>query len=296
MPDVLRKISAVVLFALTIATLLVMWNPSFWSIAIPEVGSFCVAAAWLIVAIVRGRPLRSAFVLFALIAGTLWSAMQLATGVTIYRWATSLATLYWATGAAVVFIALQIFGDEGIRRFYLRALVITGFVFAIVAPLQLFTSDGKIFWMFDVKYSNIAMGPFVYPNQYAAFIELLLPVALTLVFSEQTGWKAFHGLAAVVMYASIFASSSRMGFVLTSLEVLIVPLLVAKGEPVLRAVGWPSWARSFVGGLVVLGIAVGPGHPDRKTSPEGPLPGSQRVRGVVPRNDPRETSARGGDG
>lgn len=257
MRDALRKSSAVALLMLTIATLLVMWNPSFWAIAVPEVGSFGIAGAWLIAAIVRGRTLRSSFVLFALAGATLWSVMQLVTGITIYRWATALAMLYWAAGAAVVFIALQIFGDEGVRRLYLRALVITGFAFAIVAPLQLFTSDAKIFWMFQVPYSNVAMGPFVYGNQYAAFIELLLPVALTLVFSEQTSWRTFYGLAAVVMYASVFAASSRMGFVLTSLEVVIVPLLAARRTGVaLRRVMVPG--AIFAGGLVLLGIAVGP--------------------------------------
>jgi O-antigen ligase len=255
--DVLRKISAAALLALTIATLLVMWNPSFWAIAVPEVGSFCIAAVWLVSSLVSGRPLRSSFVLFALVAAVLWCVMQLATGVAIYRWATSLATLYWATAAAIVFSALQIFDDESIRRFYLRALVVTGFVFAILAPLQLFTADGKIFWMFEVRYSNVAMGPFVYPNQYAAFIELLLPVALTLIFFERTGWRAFHGLAAIVMYASIFASTSRMGFVLTSLEVLIVPLLAAKRTGI-RGRQMAISGAIFVGGLVVLGMAVGP--------------------------------------
>src|ERR1700761_512597 len=130
--SMLQRSSAVALFVLTIATLLVMWNPSFWAIAVPEVGSFCIAAVWLVSSAVTGKPLRVTFVLFALVVATLWSAMQLAAGITIYRWATSLATLYWATGAAVVFVALQSFDDEAIRKSYLRALVVTGFVFAIL--------------------------------------------------------------------------------------------------------------------------------------------------------------------
>ncbi len=101
------------------------------------------------------------------------------------------------------------------------------------------------------------MGPFVYANQYAAFIELILPIALTKVFSDRAGWRTVHGLAAAVMYASIFASASRAGFVLTTLEVLVVPLLAARRN----RIDWRQLALSgalFAGMLIVMGLAVGP--------------------------------------
>jgi len=59
------------------------------------------------------------------------------------------------------------------------------------------------------------------------------------------------------MYASIFASSSRMGFILTSLEVIVVPLLAAWRTGITRRQMVVPGAI-FVGGLVVLGLAVGP--------------------------------------
>ena len=117
-----------------------------------------------------------------------------------------------------------------------------------------------------MKYSNIAMGPFVYPNQYAAFIELLLPIALTGVFSDRMGWRTFHGLASVVMYASVFASASRTGFVLTSLEVLVVPLLAARRTGVARRQLLAS-AAIFLGMLVGARVLQsGPDNVDRKAA------------------------------
>jgi hypothetical protein len=166
--------------------------------------------------------------------------------------------LYWGTGAALVFVGLQTFADSEVRQSYLRALVLAGLVIAIVAPLQLFTSEGRIFWLFEVKNLNaVAMGPFVYSNQYAAFIELILPIALTKVFSDRAGWRTLHGLAAAVMYASVFASTSRTGFVLTSLEVLVVPLLAARRN----RLDWRQLALPgalFLSMLIVMGLAVGP--------------------------------------
>ena len=253
----LKQVSAIALFVITIATVAVMWEPFFWATALEEVSVFCLAAVWLALFTLDTKALQFRLVLIPLVATVLWPLLQMAFGVTIYRWATSVAVLYWAANAAVVFVGIQIFRDAGIRKWYLRALVIAGFVIAIVAPLQLFTSDGKIFWLFEVKYSNIAMGPFIYPNQYAAFIELLLPIALTQVFSDRAGWRTFHGLAAAVMYASVFASASRMGFVLTTAEVLVVPLLAARRTGLARRQLLVPGAI-FLGMLVVLGLAVGP--------------------------------------
>ena len=197
------------------------------------------------------------FVLIPMVTAAIWPALQIIAGTTIYRWPTSVSMLYWATGAALVFTGLQTFADSGVRQWYLRALVLLGFAIAIIAPLQLFTAEGKIFWLFEVKYSDVAMGPFVYTNQYAAFIELILPIALTKVFSDRAGWRTVHGLAAAIMYASIFASTSRTGFVLTSLEVVVVPLLAARRN----RVDWRQLALSgtlFVSMLVVMALAVGP--------------------------------------
>jgi O-antigen ligase len=183
--------------------------------------------------------------------------MQLALGWTVYGWRTAASFLYWALAAAIVFSAIQSFRDPPALRLFLRALVIFGFVVAFISPLQLFTAGGKIFWMFDAPYSDIALGPFIYPNQYAAFIELLLPIAVVEALSERSGWRIFHGLAAVLMYGSVIAAVSRSGVALTTLEILAVPLLTAKKH----STGFSRFkvpAAVLGGMLVVLTLAMGP--------------------------------------
>lgn len=256
-PEKLKKIFAVALFALTIATIAVMWQPAFWATSVAEVGAFTLASVWLILYMMGATALQIGIILIPLVAAASWPLLQLAFGLTIYRWSTSVSALYWCANAAIVFTGLQIFSDAGVRKWYLRALVAAGFVLAVVASLQLYTADAKIFWLFEVKYSNVAMGPFVYPNQYAAFIELLLPIALTQAFSDRTGWRTFHGLAALVMYASVLVAASRMGFVLTSLELVVVPLVAAKRSGISRRQLLAS-AAIFLGMLMILGIASGP--------------------------------------
>ncbi len=271
-PEKLRKISAIALFALSIATIVVMWQPAFWATTLAEVGAFVLASFWLILYLLDPGAVRFEMVLIPLVTAVLWPALQLALGATIYRWATSVSALYWAANAAVVFVGLQIFSNAAIRKGYLRALVAAGTLLAIIASLQLYTSDGKIFWLFEVKYSNIAMGPFVYPNQYAAFVELLLPIALTLAFSDRTAWRTFHGVAAVVMYSSVLVSASRMGFALTTLELVLVPLLAAKRTAISPRQLLTSGAI-FLGMLVVLGIAAGPDRLISKLQQKDPYVG-----------------------
>jgi len=252
-----QKTSANALFAVTVTTLAVMWVPAFWATAIAETAALFLAGCWVVFYMKNRESLQWRLVLIPMIAAAIWPVLQLIAGTTIYRWPTSVSMLYWATGAALVFTGLQTFADSAVRQWYFRALVLLGFAIAIIAPLQLFTSEGKIFWLFEVRYSDVAMGPFVYTNQYAAFIELILPIALTKVFSDRAGWRTMHGLAAAVMYASIFASTSRTGFVLTSLEVIVVPLLAARRN----RVDWRQLALSgalFLSMLVVMGLAVGP--------------------------------------
>ncbi len=253
----LRKISAVALFIATIATISVMWLPAFWATAIAELSAFCLAAAWLIGFLMGKQRLQIRTVLISLVAAAGWAAFQWVSGATIYRWATGQTMLYWAAGASIVFVGLAVFDDRQVRIAYLRALVVAGFIIAIVAPLQLFTAESKIYWLFDSPDGWRAMGPFPYANQYAAFIELLFPIALTGVFVEKSGWKTFYGLAAAVMYASVFASTSRSGLIFTTIEVFVVPMLAARRSGIsFRQVAVPGLI--FLGMLITMGLAVGP--------------------------------------
>lgn len=253
----MRKISAVALLAIVITAVAIMWQPAYWAIAIPTSCTMLLAAIWLVRSLSARHELRTNPALWLILAAALWPLMQLGLGWTVYGWRTAQSFLYWALAAAIVFIAIQTFREPPVLRVFLRALVIFGFIVAIISPLQRFTSGGKIFWMFEVPYSDIALGPFIYPNQYAAFIELLLPVALVEALSERSGWRIFHGLAAAVMYGSVVAAVSRSGVALVTLEILAVPLLTTRRHGTsLRQFRLPA---AVLGGmLVILTLAMGP--------------------------------------
>ena len=78
----------------------------------------------------------------------------------------------------------------------------------LLGLIQLFTSAGRVFWLFPSGYDTEVIGPFVSRNNYAAFVELLLPLALVFSYQDRPNSKAYLVLAAALV-ASVVASGSR---------------------------------------------------------------------------------------
>jgi O-antigen ligase len=128
-----------------------------------------------------------------------------------------------------------------------------GFLVAVLATLQEFTSGNKVFWIFPSEYGGRLMGPILSPNHYAAFIELVLPMAIYRSVGRERESLLYAGMAAA-MYASVVASASRAGLVLTSAEIVVVPtLLWLKGRASVR-VASASLLRATVLVAVLTGI------------------------------------------
>lgn len=85
------------------------------------------------------------------------------------------------------------------------------------------------------------MGPILSRNHYAAFIEVVLPLAIYGSIRHRRE-ALLYSVMAAVMYASVIACASRAGFVLTSAEFVVVTALLwlqgrASGRAVGRSVG-----------------------------------------------------------
>ena len=239
---------------------LTLWVPRFWPVSAVQVGVFALALGWIAGA-AAGR-LRLAFhpVMIPLAGAALVGCAQLALGVTAYPWATEVAVLDWFTRLVVFSLALQTGRDPRVAERLLRGLLWFAFALAVAAILQRFTSPDRIFWLFPTD-SATAMGPFVYHNQFAQFIETVLPVALfAAVTDRRRVWSRL--LMAAVFFASVAAAVSRAGAALALLESLAVLALLrrrirpralaasAAGLALLAAafvlaVGWEPLAKKF---------------------------------------------------
>lgn len=227
--------AAFVLGGLLVYAILTIWMQESWAWAGFQTGLFAVAAFWTAAALAGHRRLRGSLLFVPLGCVLLWGLGQMAARQTIYRWASWRSLLTWTTWGAAFFLAVQILGDAKVRRAFLRAMAIFGFILSTISTVQMFTSDGRIFWLFPSGYAEFVLGPFTNRNQYAAFVELLLPIALAEALRDKRRWFPWCAMAGG-MFASVIASASRAGVVLAGLEITVVLTIAAVRGAVSRRI------------------------------------------------------------
>jgi O-antigen ligase len=211
--------------AVLVMFILRLWiNPTLF-----QAGLFLLGAAWAFALVIRPFELRFSPVLIPLSATVVWGLFQLYGGHTRSRWDTWVAVLAWLGNLLAFFLAMQVCASSRVRRRFLDTLLYFAFVLSVVSVVQYFSSDGKIFWFYDT-YDSAVLGPFLNRDQYAAFIELVLPLALVQAFRGGPPSLRFSVIAAA-MYASVIAGASRAGALLTTAEIIVVPAIFwAKGK------------------------------------------------------------------
>jgi O-antigen ligase len=198
--------------------ILTLWVGERWAWCLFETGIFALAA-WRAGGVRRPISITPAMTLLALAAA--WPLVQLAAGSTICRDATREAALTWLAYLLVFALSADLLADPPARRRTLTALSWFAAVLAFVSTLQKYSSGGKYFWLFDSGFAEDVLGPFANHNQFAAWVELIIPVSLWMACSEKR-LRALHGCAAAILFGSVVASGSRAGFALACAEVLAV--------------------------------------------------------------------------
>jgi hypothetical protein len=138
-----------------------------------------------------------------------WGVAQLAGLGTVIPFETARSSLRWLTLGTVFCWGLGQPHPERVLRFAAQ----TGVALAALMLLQLHTSHGRFLWWFDSGYSDVIFGSFPSHNNYAQFVELILPVVL--VLAGRGGRLCLLWWAgAALLLASVAVSGSRTGLVL----------------------------------------------------------------------------------
>jgi len=252
-PDPLSAWTMPALLLLLCFGILTLWINEFWALGVFQFGVFSLGFAWSIAAATGRRVLRLPRILLPLGAAAAWPLAQLAAGRTMNRWDTWNSFWVWTVNWTVFFLAVQIGSDFTRLRRYLKALMYFAGAISIVAVLQNFTGGGRIYWLFPSGYDDFVLGPFVYQNQFAAFVELLLPVALYFSLAGKNH-RLIAAAIAAVMAASVVAAASRAGTVLVTIEIFLVPAMAIRAKIISRQHGLAALGKT--GAFAALGAAV----------------------------------------
>jgi O-antigen ligase len=190
-----------------------------WATQFFQIGIFALVAAGVLLDIRRKRTrLLGGPMPWLIYAIPLWGIIQIVAHTTASTVETREATLRWAALAGVFFLMQIIARTNAARRNFLTAFLAFATAMAVLCLTQLFTSEGRVLWIFPSGFPDV-YGTFPSYNHYAQLIEIALPVALWRAVRE--GWRAWWCvLAGGVMYGSVIGSASRAGAALCTLEVL----------------------------------------------------------------------------
>lgn len=132
--------------------------------------------------------------------------------------------------ACVFYLGLIAFQDPRNVRLAARLLTVFAALVAAEAIVQKFTTGGMIYGIRNASMDSLPIGPFTYHNFFAAFVELLLPLALVVSFSglRQADWSVQlrRLLAPALMLAAFVMAQSRGGVIALAVEAALGAILL----------------------------------------------------------------------
>ena len=211
------------LFLLLIFTTATVFVRDAWALQAFQIGVFALLAIYLLAGIGRGKEyIASGVAPWLVYLIPAWGVVQLVAHTTASSVETRGAVLRWGALAGVFFLTQTVARTQKARRNILSAFLIFATAMAVLCLAQLFTSEGKVLWIFPTGRIDV-YATFQYYANYSQFIELALPIALWRGLRE--GWRSWWYMpAAGLLYGSVIGSASRIGAVLCTAE--LVAMLV----------------------------------------------------------------------
>ncbi len=128
--------------------------------------------------------------------------------------------LFWFTAAIIVLLATQLFRDRRIAARFRLAFIAFATAVCLLDLLEQASHTSKYFWLIPSRYHAI-FGPFSYWNNFAEFVELVLPITLWQGLARSKP-SIPYVLMAALQIGAVVASGSRAGTALVCIELLAV--------------------------------------------------------------------------
>lgn len=209
------------LFVLLMFTTCTVFVRQAWALQSFQIGIYALVAVYLIAGVGKGKEvLARSWTAWLVYLIPLWGVVQIAAHTTASSIETREAALRWGALAGVFFLSQVVGRTQAARHIALHAFLFFAVAMAVLCLTQLFTSEGKVFWLFDSGYSTVS-ATFQNRNNYAQYVEVVLPIAVW--WALRRGRHAWgYALAAGVLYASTIGGASRAGTVLCTAELVVL--------------------------------------------------------------------------
>lgn len=132
-------------------------------------------------------------------------------------------TLFWFTAAVIALLATQILQNRHFAARFRFLFVVFGSAMCVLDLLQQASHTNRFYWLIPSKFPAV-FGPFAYWNNFAQFMELVIPVTLWMGLRHRKPAMPFLLLGALQV-ASVVASGSRAGTGLVFAELIGIALL-----------------------------------------------------------------------
>lgn len=212
------RLLACALAASIIVGVLVAWSPRFWGVTLVQYCVILTAFCWLFS--LRSWNFPAASVFPVLIA--CWGWVQLWFAGSVVHSITRVNALGWSVAAVAFLIASQVLQKSKSRSLFLKILMWGAGVFSLLALLQMYSAPNLTLWIFPAEPGSV--GTFLYKNQFAAMLEMVVPIALyAALFTQKQFWSGLTVF--LLLFAGAVASASRAGAALVLLESAVMLVL-----------------------------------------------------------------------
>jgi O-antigen ligase len=205
-----------------------------WSATILEIGAASLFLLWGILATHRQQvEIRWNWLYLPLLSFGGFVLAQRLVGLSVYPYTTKIELLKAGAYLLLFFLTVESFRTVEEWKSFVWFLVTLGFLVSLLAVVQYFTYNGKLYWFRVLPQGVVPFGPFVNHNHFAGFVELISPLGLAMLLNGAVRRDKLPLLIllSVLPIGALALSASRGGITSFLFEfVLLIFLIRKRGE------------------------------------------------------------------
>jgi len=200
-----------------------------WSTSILEIGAAALFFLWGVLSLrQRQVEIRWNWLYVPLLSLGGFALLQWLAGLSVYPYATQIDLLKTAAYLLLFFLTLESFHTPEEWRAFVWFLVGLGFVVSLLAIVQNFTFNGKLYWFRALPQGVVPFGPYVNHNHFAGFVELISPLGLAMLLSGAVRKDKLPLLIVLTVFpiGALALSASRAGILCFLFEFVLLAFLL----------------------------------------------------------------------